>query len=305
MGIERSPPQFCIFHFCSPALTIALAMPPLFLTTILDWLLVALLSYVLLWVVVRERRTLWMIRGLLLVVILSVISEHLGLVIITSVLEKLILGSVVALSVIFQSSVRRFLEKIGRGELLSLFENYAPYVNAKSRDVIDEVVEAVKELSKKRVGALIILEATGPVDEKDFSSMGVQIDAEISSKLLRTIFHKDTPLHDGAVFIRGSRIVSASNLFPVSQQHQSSQRRGARHQAAVSMSEISEDCICVVVSEETGSIALAEKGNLNRPLTSAELRKLLEKKLGSAPEPETVAPKLSLWSRQFKPWKRR
>ena len=264
------------------------------LLRVIDVGLVLILTYMLL-VVIGERRTLWMVRGLIILMLASALSGVLGLSLLTFVLEKLVIGSAVAMAFILQAEFRRLLEQLGRGEFWQLFHPYRQ-ATPKPDSVIDEIVDAVKELSQNRTGALLILETDRPIDERDFSVPGVRLNAEVSKELLQTIFQTSTLLHDGAVFIRGSRVVSAGVILPISERT-ASRQLGTRHRAAMGITERVENCVCVVVSEETGSISLAERGNLNRPLTSSKLRELLRERFSPSVDPEAVAPLRSL-SRQ-------
>jgi uncharacterized protein (TIGR00159 family) len=256
----------------------------------IDFVLVLILTYLLL-LVIGERRTLWMVRGLILLMLAEVISNTLNLRLLNFVLEKLVLGSAVAMAVIFQSEFRVFLELLGRGQILRLVQKRSPVLKPES--VIDEIVAAVKELSQNRIGALMVLETTNTLDTRFFINSGVVINGEVSKELLQTIFQTKTLLHDGAVLIRGSRILCAGVILPLSDRNTSSRQLGTRHRAAMGMTERFESCICVVVSEETGSISLAEGGILNRPLTSSKLKELLASRFDSSVERETVAPSLS------------
>lgn len=260
----------------------------------LDIGLVLVLTYLML-LIIGERRTLWMVRGLIILMLAAVLSERLKLELLKFVLEKLVLGAAVAMAVIFQSEFRRFLELLGRGQILQLFQRQRSL--PKPNNVIDEIVDAVKELSQNRTGALMVLETSGTIDMRVFVNPGVSLNGEVSKELLQTIFQPKTLLHDGAVFIRGSRIVSAGVILPLSERT-ASRQLGTRHRAAMGITERVENCICVVVSEETGSISLAERGNLNRPLTSSKLKELLEERFSPSVEREVVvAPSLGVLSR--------
>jgi uncharacterized protein (TIGR00159 family) len=268
---------------------------PLLLGT-LDIVLVLVLTYMIL-VIISERRTLWMVRGFIILMLASALSSRLGLPLLNFVLEKLVIGCAVAMAVALQSEFRRFLEQLGRGEFRQLLQPdrlAAP----KSDSVIDEIVEAVKELSKNRIGALLILETTGPIDERDFSVPGVKLNAEVSKELIQTIFQPKTLLHDGATLIRGARIVASGIILPLSGRT-ASRQLGTRHRAAMGITERVENCICVVVSEETGSISLAERGVLYRPLTIKKLKEYLEARLSPAVDREAVAPSLLSLGRQI------
>ncbi|WP_448562499.1 diadenylate cyclase CdaA [Trichothermofontia sp.] len=270
--------------WAGPILTLIEALRPL-----IDVASVFIIIYLAL-VIIGERRTLWIVRGFIVLVLAAVVSEWLGLRLLSFVLEKLVIGSAVAMAVILQSEFRRLLEQLGRGQFLQLFQ--ASQNTTQSGDtVIDEIVDAVKELSQNRTGALIVLETGNPIDDRDFSVPGVKLNAEVSKELLQTLFQTTTLLHDGAVLIRGSRVAAAAVILPISEQP-TSRRLGTRHRAALGITERVENCVCIVVSEETGSISLAEKGTMNRPLTSSKLKELLEERFSQSIEREPVAPNL-------------
>jgi uncharacterized protein (TIGR00159 family) len=246
---------------------------------------------------VSDRRTLWMVRGLIMLMIAAAISERYQFRLLSFVLDKLAIGAALAMSVVFQSEFRRILEQLGRGNILALLRSRRRSGHT-SDTVIDRIVDAVKELSQQRIGALMILETTGTLEERDFPVPGVSLDAELSKELLQTIFQNSTPLHDGAVFIRGDRVISAGVILPLSDRS-ASRQLGTRHRAAMGMTERNNNCLCIVVSEETGSISLAEGGNLNRPLTSSKLKELLEDCFTPAMERETTNPSLLALGRKI------
>lgn len=263
----------------------------------LDILLVLALTYMML-VLINERRTLRMVLGFVILMLASALSQRWGLELLYFVLEKLVIGCAVAMAVGLQSEFRRFLELVGRGEFKKLFQP-STLALPKSDSTIDEIVEAVRDLSKSRIGALLIIETTGPIDERDFSVPGVRLNAEVSKELIQTIFQPKTLLHDGATLVRGSRILASGIILPLSGRT-ASRQLGTRHRAAMGITERVENCICVVVSEETGSISLAERGNLNRPLTIAKLKELLEDKLSPTIDREAVAPGLLSLGRKIR-----
>jgi uncharacterized protein (TIGR00159 family) len=239
----------------------------------IDLSLVVALTFVIL-LAIGDRRTFWIVRGLVVLVVAAALSQKFKLIWLSFALEKLVIGSALALSIIFQAEFRRFLEQLGRGDLGYLFRSIRR-TNYEANTTIDNIVDAVKDLSQKRIGALIIMETSSPFDDRDFSAPGVKIDAQVSKELLQTIFQPTTLLHDGAVLIRGDRVMAAGVILPLSAQAVSPQL-GTRHRAAMGITERFANCLCVVVSEETGSISLSEKGLLNRPLTSSKLKELLE-----------------------------
>ncbi len=245
------------------------------LRNLVDIGLVLLLIYVML-LVIGERRTLWMLRGFIVLMLATVFSEWLRMRVLHFVLRNLVIGAAVAMSVILQTEFRRFLEQLGRGEVWQLVRP-TKRSQPRSTTFTDEIVDAVKELSQKRTGALMILEMEGYIDERDFSVAGVEIDAAVTKELIQTIFQTSTLLHDGAMLIRDGRIMQAGVILPLSERA-ASRQLGTRHRAAMGITERVENCICIVVSEETGSISVAENGILNRPLTSTKLKEILEEK---------------------------
>lgn len=235
---------------------------------------------------IKERRAQRMIRGLFLLFIFLYISDRiLGLVFFSFFLERLILICSLSMAIVFQSDFRRFLEQLGKAQFNQFFQpsTYSPQEDS----VVDEMVEAVKDLSQNRIGALMVIETFNTIEERIFLNPGVKLDATVSKELLQTIFQTKSLLHDGAVFIRGGEIVSAGVILPLSDRT-ASRQLGTRHRAAMGITERVENCVCIVVSEETGSISLGEKGVLNRPLTSTKLKELLEEKLSQPKDGEVV-----------------
>lgn len=271
----------------------------------LDIGLVFLLAYSVL-LILKEPRTLWLVRGLSVLMIFLVFAEVLsfkvGLNRLSFLLDKLTFGTAVATVVIFQSELRRFLENLGRGEIKQLFRP-PKNTSATTDKVIDQIVEAVKELSSNRTGALIVLETNANhVNEGDFKDPGVLIDAQVSKELILSIFQTTTILHDGAVVIGGSKLISASTLLPISDRA-APRQLGTRHRAALGLTERVADCLCIIVSEETGSISLAERGNLNRPLTATKLKELLEAKFSPTVERETPTTNLGKLNPNLGSWR--
>ncbi len=262
----------------------------------LDLGLVIALTFLVL-LAVRDRRTLWMVRGLIVLVVAAAVGERLQFRLLSFVLDKLVIGAALAMSVVFQSEFRRFLEQLGRGNLLPSLRS-TRRVSLDADRSIDQIVDAVKELSQQRTGALMILETNELMDERDFAVPGVKLDAQLSKELLQTIFQNTTLLHDGAVFIRGDRVISAGTILPLSERA-ASRQLGTRHRAAMGITERTNNCVCIVVSEETGSISLAESGILDRPLTSSKLKELLEIRFAPIGERESGQPSLRSLGRKF------
>jgi uncharacterized protein (TIGR00159 family) len=262
----------------------------------LDLGLVIALTFLVL-LAVRDRRTLWMVRGLIVLMVAAAIGERCQFRLLSFVLDKLVVGAALAMSVVFQSEFRRFLEQLGRGNLLPSIRTTRRVSDTADRS-IDQIVDAVKELSQQRIGALMILETDEMMDERDFAVPGVRLDAKLSKELIQTIFQNTTLLHDGAVFIRGDRVVAAGVILPLSDRA-ASRQLGTRHRAAMGITERTNNCLCIVVSEETGSISLAEAGILDRPLTSSKLKELLELRFAPPGERESATPGLRNLRRKF------
>lgn len=262
---------------------------------IIDFGAVILLIYVLL-NLSDDRRTTMMVRGYILLLGINLLVRQIStrgnvqrLPMLVFVLNSLLVGISVALAVIFQSEIRRFLENLGEGNWRYFLPN-SPQARSTSRSagVIDEIVEAVRELSQNRTGALMVIETGEPIPENYIPVPGVKMDAQLSQELLRTIFQNSTPLHDGAVIIRGEKIVAAGVILPLSDR-KASREVGTRHRAAMGITERIGECFCIVVSEETGSIGVAEFGKLERPLASSALREFLEARLNKGNTNVTLA----------------
>lgn len=208
----------------------------------------------------QSERLLKGIAMLLGALVLSKILIILDLQIIGKFLETLVSILLFGLVVIFQPELRRFLGYLGQPGIFSKnifqIENSATKSGA---NIPKEITEAVKHLSKTRTGALIVLQNVQ--ENNTMFDVGTRLDAEVSHELLLTIFHPNTALHDGAVVISQGRIVSAGVLLPLTEDPKLSWRYGTRHRAAIGMSEVS-DYLCLVVSEETGNISIAYKGQL-------------------------------------------
>ncbi|MFN4279507.1 diadenylate cyclase CdaA [Thermosynechococcus sp.] len=239
--------------------------------TVVDVVLVLTLTYAILRVV-AERRTLWMIRGFIFLLLATSLSRAIELQFLSFVLHNLVIGSAVALAVILQSEIRIFLEQLGRGQFLGFMQPVAE--SSLTNDAVDLIVTAVKGLSQDRTGALILLETHAKLSPQDFTHAGIPLNARLSPELITSIFQVSSPLHDGAIWVRGAEVIAAKLILPLSDRTGPWQL-GTRHRAALGITERISHCVCVVVSEETGSISLAFKGELQRPLTSSKLGELL------------------------------
>ncbi|MBR1425753.1 diadenylate cyclase CdaA [bacterium] len=220
------------------------------------------------------------VKGAFVLVFLWIVSELLiaiDLQILGAFLRSIVLFIALSLIVIFQPELRRFLGYLGQVDFFKrFFENDKKHVENKSIDVIKEIVEAVKYLSKSHTGALIVFQNDL---SNTFHDVGTILNADVSTELLLTIFHVNTPLHDGAVVISGTKIISAGVLLPLTDDPKLSWKYGTRHRAAIGMTESSE-AACLVVSEETGDVSIALDGTLKKYDDIPTLRNDLENILG-------------------------
>ena len=238
---------------------------------ILDIIDIVVVAYFLyrLYLMLKNTRAATLVKGLLVLVAFMIVCRTLNLHVISWLLEKSMTVIMVALPVVFQPELRRALEQIGRGKL---FRKGSELDEQELEAMLEDVTAATKVMSKAKVGALMVFErATGLVERIE---TGVPIDGLVSSGLIQNIFVKDTPLHDGAVVIRGNRIVAACCLLPLTENRNLSQELGTRHRAAIGISEQS-DAMVLVVSEETGAISIARNGELVRYLTVDDVKEIL------------------------------
>ena len=239
--------------------------------SVLDIIDIVVVAYFLyrLYLMLKNTRAATLGKGLLVLVGFMLICRWLNLHVISWLLEKSMTVIMVALPVVFQPELRRALEQIGRGKL---FHKSSELDEQELEEMLDSVAHATKIMSKNKVGALMVFErATGLVERIE---TGVPVDGLVSSGLIQNIFVKDTPLHDGAIIIRGNRIVAACCLLPLTENRNLSQELGTRHRAAIGMSEQS-DAMVQVVSEETGTISIARNGELMRYLTVDDVKDIL------------------------------
>lgn len=225
---------------------------------------------------VREARTLWLLRGyLLLVAIAWVVQRYANLPLTTKLVDALVLACSLALAILWQGELRRLMELLGTGRIGLLFGD-------RSRDqlasgAVAVLSEAAGRLSQSRRGALVVVDLGSDLRPEDFLNPGISLDAELSVDLLLNLFAADTPLHDGAVLVKGNRIMAAGVILPLSRQ--GINRYGTRHLAALGLTERFDRCLAIVVSEETGTLSLSSQGKLERPITSSRLHDLLSEAL--------------------------
>lgn len=251
---------------------------------VLDLALVTTAFYFLLSLIRRSSASYLMREILLLGLALFVLTTLLPLPVFDWLIRGVLVALLVATPIIFQAQLRRFLERMGRAS------GIAQAVRESTAErVIPEIVHGVENWAATQTGALIVLEGNDSLEE--IVKTGVASGGQVTSELLESIFYMGTPLHDGAVIVRGDRIMAAGCVLPLTQQYLEAEKRlGTRHRAAVGMSETS-DALVVVVSEETGKISVAQGGYLYRPLTTLELRE----KLLDFYEPLSTSPKAPSW----------
>ena len=235
---------------------------------ILDIFIVAVILYKT-YEMLEDTRAITLVKGLAVLILLTIVSNFVGLHTIYWILQKVVTLLFVALPVVFQPELRRALEHSGQGKFLAA----SSVVNAEeARSLIHELVDAVFNLASRHVGALIVIERS--MGLKDLSDKYIQLDAVVTSELLIQIFVPNTPLHDGAIIIRGNRIASATVVLPLTENHNLSSELGTRHRAALGLSEQC-DALVIVVSEETGTVSVAEEGHIHRHLDESKLRSYL------------------------------
>ncbi len=236
---------------------------------VFDMLIVAVVFYKL-YMLIRETRAEQLIKGLLILLIATKLSEWSKLYVTNYILRNTMTLGLIALLIVFQPELRRALEYLGRSRLLS--KSIAEIAVEELDDKIKEISEAVASLSRQKIGALIILERETGIN--DVIETGNIIESKISSSLLINIFIPNAPLHDGAVVIRKDKIMAAGCFLPLTENPNLSKELGTRHRAGIGITETS-DALAVIVSEETGAISIAREGKLSRFLDIKTLNKII------------------------------
>ena len=235
-----------------------------------DIIIVAYLLYKFIWLA-RKSNFSNVAKGIVLIIVGLWLSEVLNLTMINYLLRKVLELGLIALLIIFQPELRRLLERLG-----STFSNGKALNSTAVNDVITQMVVACMSMSKTHTGALIIFERS--VSLTHIISNGTIINSDVSSELLKNIFFKNAPLHDGAVIIRNMKIAAAGCVLPLTDRTNLNKELGTRHKAGIGMSEKS-DAVVVIVSEETGAVSVAIDGMLKRHLTEESLSRILHTEL--------------------------
>lgn len=246
---------------------------------VIDIALVAVVVYRIL-VMFRGTRAVQMLIGLSCLVAGSLLARRLELYSTQWILDNFWSFWVIALVVLFQPELRRALARVGEGRLASTLLGVS---RAERAHVIDEIVDAVESLTARRIGALIVVERSAGL--RQYAELGVAVDGLVSADLLVSVFLPYSPLHDGAVFVQGSRLVAAGCFLPLSRNLQIARSLGTRHRAALGISEET-DAVGIAVSEESGRVTIAVGGHIETVRDLAVLRSRLGELIGApAPAP--------------------
>ena len=264
-------------------------------TDIIEIIIISvLIYYMLVWI--KDTRAWMLLRGILVILAFVLLAVLFEMNTIVWIADKLFNVAMIAVVVIFQPEMRKALENLGRKNILvSLFNfDFNKVENGKFSDkTITELVKACYEMGKVKTGALIVVEDEIVLTE--YERTGIAVDGILPSQLLINIFEKNTPLHDGAVIVRGDRVVSATCYLPLTDSLSLSKDLGTRHRAAVGISEVS-DSLTIVVSEETGKVSIALDGELYRNVDA----EFLKNKLAYIQKREQDTSKVKSWRRRLK-----
>ncbi|MCF0132625.1 MAG: TIGR00159 family protein [Blautia sp.] len=253
-----------------------LSLPRLGLIDVIEILIISFVIYqFIIWI--KFSRAYTLLKGILVVLLFVLVAYVFKMNTILWIIQNLASVLAIGIIVIFQPELRRVLEELGQKNIMSSIFSFEAGKEIQERftdRTINEMVKACFEMGDVKTGALIVVEQD--VRLTDYERTGINIDAILSSQLLINIFEHNTPLHDGAVIVRGNRVVSATCYLPLSDSTQLSKQLGTRHRAGVGISEVS-DSLTIIVSEETGKVSIAKEGRLIRNISAAELKAQLVK----------------------------
>ena len=238
------------------------------LNDVLDIAIVAFLVYKVLGFI-RETRAEQLAKGLVVLVICTLLSDFLKLYTLHWLLSGVVSVGLIAIVVIFQPELRRALEHLGRSRFANIMSDID---KEEAKRMVTEIVRAVESMSASRTGALMVIEKE--ITLNDIVETGTVIDAYISAEMIGNIFYEGEPLHDGALILRGDRLYAAGCVLPLTQNKELSKELGTRHRAGIGITENS-DALVIIVSEETGVISLAQNGELTRFLEGKKIEKTL------------------------------
>lgn len=270
-----------------------ITIPKVGVTDIVEIVIIAALIYeIMIWI--KNTRAWTLFKGIVILIVFVLLASIFNLNTILWIADKTLNVGIIAAIIVFQPELRRALEQLGRKNFINNIFTFDDSKNKNERfsdRTITELVKATYELAKHKTGALIVIEKE--ISLTEYERTGIAIDSEISNQLLINIFEHNTPLHDGAVIIRGDRIVAATCYLPLSDNMELSKELGTRHRAGVGVSETT-DSFTIIVSEETGKVSVAEGGKLIRNVDGENLKSELV-----ALQNKTVD------SKRFKIWKGR
>ncbi len=262
-----------MFDFISKYLTV-FRLPRVGILDVLEIIILAFLLYqVMKWM--KNTRAWAVVKGLAVILVFMAIAEILDMTTIIWIGKSLFTLGAVAIIVALQPEIRRLIEDLGKNNLLTTLillgdkQNDGRFTDK----TLNEIISASFEMGRAKTGALIVIEGDSPLEE--YERTGITVDGLVSSQLLVNIFEHNTPLHDGAVIIRGNRVQSATCYLPLSDNRSLSKDLGTRHRAGVGISEVT-DALVIIVSEETGKVSVAQNGELFRCLDVIDLRRKLE-----------------------------
>ena len=262
-----------MFDFISKYLTV-FRLPRVGILDVLEIIILAFLLYqVMKWM--KNTRAWAVVKGLAVILVFMAIAEILDMTTIIWIGKSLFTLGAVAIIVALQPEIRRLIEDLGKNNLLTTLILLGDKQNDGrfSDKTLNEIIAASFEMGRSKTGALIVIEVDSPLEE--YERTGITVDGLVSSQLLVNIFEHNTPLHDGAVIIRGDRVQSATCYLPLSDNRSLSKELGTRHRAGVGISEVT-DALVIIVSEETGKVSVAQNGELFRSLDVIDLRRKLE-----------------------------
>ena len=243
-------------------------------TDIVEIILISFLTYsVMVWI--KTTRAWSLLKGIVVIAIFILVAAIFNMNTILWIVQNIIGVAVIAIVVILQPELRKALEELGRKNIISSmlpFDTIKPVEGRFSDRTINEIAKACIEMGRSKTGALIVIEQSDHLS--DYERTGIDIDAVVSSQLLINIFEHNTPLHDGAVLVRGNRIISATCYLPLSDNRGLSKDLGTRHRAGIGISEVT-DSLTIIVSEESGRISVAYQGEMERNIDVDGLKKYL------------------------------
>ncbi len=236
---------------------------------IIDIIIMAYVFYRII-LIIRGTRAEQLVKGLIVLLLAMIISDQTGLDTLNWALRQTMTVGLIAIPIVFQPELRRALEQLGRGKIFK--STYWSWSTQDFESMLDELTKAIPVLVKRRIGALIVMERSTGL--KDWVETGIAVNGLVTAELLVNIFFPRSPLHDGAVIIRGDQIVAAGCYLPLTEDPGLSKELGTRHRAGIGITENS-DALAIIVSEETGIISVAHDGVLTRYLDEKKLRKIL------------------------------